>query len=326
MQVADRALIEERLARVLKRSVRVDAYRMLGSGISGAATYRLTIDGVDFVLKLTDAGSAPYVRERARREVTFYQEMAGRVPLNVPRVMGTYTDAAGSILLLQAYEPSPPPQTWPGERYLIIAQQLARFHAAFWGRTGDLDAYSWLLRPDRQDVTAQIEQAHQHWRALRERPHLTAILTAACDQWIHRVVAEIGIAEAIITSLPLTLCHGDCNPGNILIDADGSLIWTDWQEVRVARGPEDLSFLIQQTTILGGIPSYDAILAAYRDTLSAETGQDYPLALLQQAVAAAELRSRALHWPAYLAEAAPDVVTAMLDRIRDLATCLGIAD
>jgi hypothetical protein len=38
-----RALIDERVARVLKRPARVNAYRVLGSGISGAAAYRVTI-------------------------------------------------------------------------------------------------------------------------------------------------------------------------------------------------------------------------------------------------------------------------------------------
>ena len=54
----ERALIDERVARVLKRPVRVDAYRVLGRGISGAATYRVNIDGTDAVLKLTAARSA----------------------------------------------------------------------------------------------------------------------------------------------------------------------------------------------------------------------------------------------------------------------------
>ena len=67
----ERALINERVARVLKRPVRVDAYRVLGRGISGVATYRVTIDGTDAVLKLTAVKSAPYVRERARREIAF---------------------------------------------------------------------------------------------------------------------------------------------------------------------------------------------------------------------------------------------------------------
>jgi hypothetical protein len=50
-----------------------------------------------------------------------------------------------------------------------------------------------------------------------------------------------------------------------------------------------------------------------------------PLALIRRVVAAAELQSRALHWPAYLDEAAPDDVAAMLHRIQHLAACLGIA-
>jgi hypothetical protein len=96
--------------------------------------------------------------------------------------------------------------------------------------------------------------------------------------------------------------------------------------VRAARGPEDLSFLLQQATIFGGSVPYDAVLATYQETLAAATGQHIPLALVRRAVAAAELRSRALLWPAYLGQAAPNDVDAMLHRIRHLAAWLGLAD
>jgi Phosphotransferase enzyme family len=320
----EQALIDERVARVLKRPVRVDAYRVLGRGISGAATYRVTIDGTDAVLKLTAARSAPHVRERARREIAFYRQMAAHVPLRVPGVIGAHTDAEGFVLLLAAYEPAPPPETWQAERYLTAARQLARFHAVFWDRVGPLDACPWVLQPCREDALAEIECAHQYWWVLRERPQLEGILTVQQDRWIHRVVAGMGAVEAIIASLPLTLCHGDCNPSNVLVAPDGGLIWADWQEVRAARGPEDLSFLLQQATILGGRVPYDAVLATYQETLAMATEYNIPLALVRRVVAAAELRSRALHWPAYLGEAAPHDVAAMLYRIRDLVACLGI--
>jgi hypothetical protein len=250
--------------------------------------------------------------------------MAARVPLRVPGVIGAHTDAEGFVLLLAACEPTPPPQMWPAERYLTAARELARFHAAFWDKTGSLDAYPWVLQPRRDDTHADIERAHEHWRALRQRPQLEGILTAPQARWIHRVVAGMGAVEAIIASLPLTLCHGDGNPGNVLVAPDGELIWADWQEVHAARGPEDLSFLLQQATIFGGSVPYDAILATYQETLAVATGHDLPCALIRRVVAAAELRSRALHWPAYLSTAAPDEVATMLRRIRDLGAYLGI--
>lgn len=293
--------------------------------MSGAATYRMIVEGTDAVLKLTAAGSAPYVCERARREIAFYREMASHVPLRVPRVIAMHTGSEGFALLLAADEPALPPDTWQEARYLAAARQLARFHAAFWNRTSTTDAYPWLLRPRQGDAIADIERAHHDWRALRERPQLADILTMQQDHWIHRLVAAMEAVDAIIASLPLTVCHGDCNPGNVLTATDGGLVWTDWQEIRLARGPEDLSFLLQQAAIFGGAVPYDAALATYQATLAVETGQDVPLALIRHMVAAAELRSRALLWPAYLTEAAPDDVAAMLWRLRDLAECLQIA-
>lgn len=161
----ERALIDERLRRILKRPVRVDAYWALGPGISGAAIYRVTVDGADAILKLTAARSAPYVRERSRREIAFYRELAASVPLRVPRVIGIHTGAVGTALLLAAYEPAPPPRAWRHEHYVSAAEHLARFHAAFWDRTGALDAIPWLPRPRRGTATAEIEQARAAGRS-----------------------------------------------------------------------------------------------------------------------------------------------------------------
>lgn len=321
---SERTLITDRVAQVLKRAVRVDAYRMLGRGVSGAATYRVTIDGTDAVLKLTSARSAPPVRERARREIAFYRELAASVPLRVPRVIGGQTDAAGCALLLAAYEPAPPPKLWRDEDYVTAAEDLARFHAVFWDQTGRLDAVPWLLRPRQWIAAAEIAQAHEAWRALWARPDVPSLLTPTREQWIHGLVDGLGALDALSASLPLTLCHGDCNPGNVLRDSDGDLVWADWQEVRLACGPADLSFLLQQASICGGTVPYTAALARYQEMLAGATGRDIPLTLLQRVVGATELRSRALHWPAYLAEAAPEAVVAMLRRIGELAAGLGI--
>src|SRR5262249_53164395 len=163
-----------------------------------------------------------------------------------------------------------------------------------------------------------IAQAHVAWRALWDRSDVQPLLPAARERWIHRLVDGLGAFDAHIASPPLTLCHGDCNPGNVLRDVDGDLVWADWQEVRLACGPEDLSFLLQQATIFGGTVPYQAALARYQEALAAATGRDIPLPILQRLVAATELRSRALHWPAYLTASPPDDVAAMLRRISDL--------
>jgi hypothetical protein len=213
---------------------------------------------------------------------------------------------------------------WRDEHYLTAAEQLARFHAVFWGQTGRLEAVPWLPRPRQGLTAAEIAQAHVAWRALWARPDVQPLLTDAGERWMHRLVAGLGACDTQIASLPPTLCHGDCNPGNVLRDADGDLVWADWQEVRLACGPEDLSFLLQQATIFGGTVPYPAVLARYQEILAGATGRDIPLTMLQRVVAATELRSRALHWPAYLTASPPDDVAAMLRRISDLAAGLGI--
>jgi Ser/Thr protein kinase RdoA (MazF antagonist) len=314
-----RAHLETWLTRLRRPLARLRDYQVLGRGISGAATYLLSLDGEwDVVLKITAATAARYVRERAHRELAFYRNLACRIPLRVPHLVAVYAGPAGYALLLDACGHSLPPELWSETLYLEAARQLARFHAAFWNRTTPLATFRWLRRPS-EDAAAEIRQAQGYWRALYETPRFAEALTADTYQWLRGLLSRMPEVAALIDPLPLTLCHGDCHQGNVLRDACGRLVWLDWQEVRLGHGPDDLSFFLQRAAVDGGTVPYDAVLALYHDCLAMETGAAIPLAMVRRAVSAAELRSRALQWPAYLGQAPAGLLAAMVERIRRLA-------
>src|SRR6185312_1488331 len=96
----DRQQIEYFLNKMGYPPEHLQTYQILQGGISGAATYRLQMGEEEFVCKITHAQSEQYCFERAQREFLFYQQLAPRVPLRVPQVVGHVYDPQGIALLL----------------------------------------------------------------------------------------------------------------------------------------------------------------------------------------------------------------------------------
>ncbi len=150
------------------------------------------------------------------------------------------------------------------------------------------------------------------------------VLTPRRRQAIEALLRQIATIEAAVRAFPPTLCHGDCHIGNLLRDRDGHLVWADWQEVGIGRGPEDLSFLLQQAWFEGAAVSLDEVAEAYRERLERALGRNFSLSAIIAVMHAAELRTRLLEWPAYLKHAPEAALAQILDRIQYLAEGVGI--
>src|SRR5688500_7766594 len=152
------------------------------------------------------------------------------------------------------------------------------------------------------------------WRRLEAPGHSRAQVTDLLAQGVERVSTLRASRQAI----PRTLCHGDCHIGNLLYDADDRLVWADWQEVGIGRGPDDLSFLLQRAMADGAAVPEASLLAAYRDELTTATGTKLSLETLQRVMDTFELRTRRLEWPPYLSMADDNVIAAHLARLDQL--------
>jgi hypothetical protein len=128
------AILAEWLPQVEQDLRRLQQYDVLDGGVSGSYSYRLHGFDAPCVLKVTTAGSASYVRERAQREIMFYRGLAGAMPVAVPHVLADSIDpvSGASALLLAAYTEPFAPQDWQEAHYLEFTRQLAQLHAAFW--------------------------------------------------------------------------------------------------------------------------------------------------------------------------------------------------
>jgi hypothetical protein len=307
--------------------------KLLRGGISGSHTWRIALipkgetisKHIEVVLKATTSDAESYVIQRAQRELAFYQTLAERIPLCVPQVLSSYTDDTSAIyLLLTAYQPTPPPAEWDEARYLEVAQQLARFHATFWDRADDLAVFPWLRRRCQKVDTEDVRNAYGYWQNLMNERRFGDVLTPQRHSWLREMLERIEEVDLAIKSLPITLCHGDCHIGNLLEDSGGNLIWADWQEVGLARGPEDLSFLFQRASFEGGTPPYRAVIHTYQENLEAVIGEKVSLTSIRRVIYGSELWTRLLHWPLYLTQATPESLADMLIRIEELVNRLGL--
>jgi aminoglycoside phosphotransferase (APT) family kinase protein len=150
------------------------------------------------------------------------------------------------------------------------------------------------------------------------------VLTAAVRRSFGHWVAHIAALDAILAAFPVTLCHGDCHIGNLLRDERGNLVWADWQEVGLGRGPEDLSFLLQRAAHDGGSIPWEQTVAIYQRHLQAHIGELVPLADIQRTMDASELRTELIQWPFYLQWASIEQVSRMVNRIQSLAGQFGL--
>ncbi len=294
-------------------------YDVLAGGASGAYAYRLRFPAGDQFLKFTQPESPDYLLARARREMLFYRHLASEVRIQIPRAISYRCDKAfGVCLLLDAYEPCPAPASWTETRYVQAAELLGRLHGAFWGKEHELSTLGWLHRVDNLEE-ADIRQAYAHWERLRANERFKTILTPERYTGVLALLGRIRSAGDVLSSFPVTLCHGDFHSDNILAGPNGGMVLADWQETGLGRGPEDLSFFIQRASFSGGTVPCDAMIDAYQKCLRSITDEDIPVRDIRRVMDTAELRTRLLHWPAFLVDGSNHQLTDLLGRIQTLA-------
>jgi aminoglycoside phosphotransferase (APT) family kinase protein len=314
-------ILSESLARIGANPAQPLQFELLAGGVSGSYTYRVRLTTGEAILKATLPESQAFMLQRSAREAAFYRHLAPCVPLRVPQLLSSHA-GDGVILLLDAHLPMAPTD-WTQSRLLQFARQLGELHATFWKRTDALSGLHWLRRTAPEDENADVRQAYTYWEALTRQPHLRDVLLPKPYEWLHGMLARIGQLSTSYQPRPLTLCHGDCHMGNLLQDAQGNLVWADWQEVGLGRGPEDLSFFFQRAHKVP-VPCEDLLLA-YHESLQEATGEEISLTAVCRIVDAAELRTRLLYWPAYLTGAAAQDMAAMLCRMESLADRLELS-
>lgn len=275
--------------------------RRLDGGGSGSGVFLLGLDdGRDVVLKVTTSDGW---RERAQRELRFYDELARRLPVTTPRLLGMADSAQMTCLLLSTARPASVPSRWTSEHWIEIAAQLGALHHPKHASAAATEL-SWLSRPRtprRSDAAAESEVAY--WR------------TVGRGNAAGRLVERRDDLEDAARALPLCLTHGDLHADNLLVDEAGSWVFVDWQEVRLDHGPGDLALLWQRAEAIGARPPRSPMLDAY--ARARELRVD---GTLRRSICATELLLLLFEWPAHLEGVDPDsadVLARRLDRLAD---------
>ena len=228
-----------------------------------------------------EAGSCPLVLKEprgttraglagaGRREVGFYQALAGQLPVRTPALIAAA--ATGAWMILEAVRPLRRPDRWKPDDYGKAIQGLAALHDRFWGLGDDLEAFPWLGRPLQADFGVHVSAAAQaierivtsgRPEALAARPERVTMLA--------RLTAQAGEIAAPLLKLPATLLHGDYWPGNIAVVRDGRQIVFDWQMASVGPAVLDvLTFVTKSQWWFGELPVESAdLVGLYRQTLA----------------------------------------------------------
>lgn len=273
------------------------------------------------VVKLPALNSA--ARETAERgglylrEFRFFDEVAPRDTIRAPRCLAAGYDAkAGFALVLEDLGHAHEVDQLVGlgdEHAVLLIEQLARFHAAWWASPA-LESMTWATRhTDSHRVENLTELLRVGW------PRLCTELAEELPPDAQRIgmamMERLPLAFRALDAEPQTLLHGDLRLDNLLFEQSNApceAVVLDWQSVSRGAAALDVSYFLAQNLPPEVIASHgDKLLEHYSAELS-RFDIGYPAAQLRRSV------SFALPL-AFAVAASLFVITDTDERTRELA-------
>ncbi len=182
---------------------------------------------------IPSAGSIPALLGMFEREVRFYREIAPVVGVRVPRCTEALTTADGSRLVLEDLS------GWSvGGDGAVIARTLAALHER-WRGVAEM-RWPWLDREGKAaaEIGALYDRA---WPAVSARAEVSERLRDIGSRFLGRVEALEGVEASFGRR---TLIHGDATAQNVRTSPEGEVALLDWEDVRLASGEIDLTWLL----------------------------------------------------------------------------------
>src|SRR6478735_5929099 len=251
------------------------------SGFS-SLLYRLhlTGDGVPptLIAKLpaqSEARSALEMLGGYRRELAFYQLVAGRAPMQTPRVYAAriVDGTADFVLLMEDLARWDNADHLAGlsmDRARTCIDALAGLHAWSISNADVLEAFPSIDTPVARDLL--VPAFGPGWQIYREKS--SAPVSSAVAAFADRFAEHAGAALEALTERPVLL-HGDIRADNLFFDGDRLKV-VDFQFASRGAGAADIAYLVSQ-----GLPTEvrsghdEALIREYRACLSARGVMDY---------------------------------------------------
>jgi len=282
------AMLAERL------DVRVEL-REFTHGMSGSQVYvARQEDGRACVLKVTSLQRDDDARA-GHRELAFYRDLAGRLPIRTPTLLDHYADNDVIAMILSAHGEIRPAASWDRRSWRALAVDLARLHGTA------------VSEPDRW------EDDRLPFHALREpdMPVVDGFWRQDLASSLDAIIESRDLLEQEILRAGECFVHGDCHTENILHE-NGALVWIDWQSTGRGNPAKELAFLQARATPSGARMPPELLV-----TYCSE--RDIDVELMRRSVIAAELSIFIFEWPPYAAFDAPEGTQRVRHRTRDLA-------
>ncbi len=210
--------------------------------------------------------SIPALLGMFERELRFYREIAPDVGVRVPACYQAEETEDGYRLVLEDLS------SWDdGADPFELVSLLAELHRRWEGEAQR--RWPWLERPTA--AAREIGRLYDDtWATVRERPETTAALSDVGGRYVGEV-ERLERDEA--TFGRLTMVHGDASARNARTSPAGEVAMVDWEDVRLASGSIDLTWLLVSSV---EPTQWDAALDAY-GAAEAELQQALPYALTQ---------------------------------------------
>ena len=212
-----------------------------------------------------------------RRETGFYRDLAGDVPMRVPRCWVSLSDAEQHLLLLEYFSTAIPGDVLAGttfEKMHRLIEDMATLHGRYW-MDEKVRALPWMFQFTEPSLQMGFDMVKVTWpMAKAEAPDLVPDDLAALiegpyledrtpQQWIDAYHAR-----------PWTLVHGDYELENILFVGDEPVV-VDWQGIMVGFPAMDLGFTLAISGTQESRARERELLDHYRAVLAASGGPEW---------------------------------------------------
>jgi len=181
------------------------------------------------------------------KEVRFYQELAGHLPISTPGVFHAAIDPATAsfVLLLEDLAPARAGDQLAGCAPEVVASaldELVRLHAPRWDDP-TLAELEWLHGDPEANRAFLAMLLPGLWAGFQERyaAHLDAHVTAVGGALFGHLDPYLAAPDA-----PTTITHGDYRLDNLLLDPDDGHVRgvVDWQTCAVGPALQDVAYVM----------------------------------------------------------------------------------
>lgn len=210
--------------------------------------------------------------QRRKREALVWRFLARAGGMPLPEVYHIeFDEKAGRFgVIAELVAPETETEAWDESRCRAVGSAVARLHAPFWGRAGELpETFPTPQTPPEATVEPAVRRFLDGMIAERQ-----AVLYAAVPEVFAFLAKLLRMPPGFFaepTDPPTTLIHGSLGRGEVLFSPQADrpeCVLIGWEHARVGRGSEDLAALINSLSPAERAAGREGLLAAYLEHLA----------------------------------------------------------